>query len=381
MIGRVFIMILKKNCQIIKKTKIMKPYNFIICVLAAGMLAACQSKQAPVTPPANKLPVFSLQKGTLHTTMSIPGVLQPYQTVDLYAKVNGFIKTMTVDVGSVIHQGQLLMVLDAPEMTAALKQTQEDLHTKEAIYRGSKANYDRLLKTSRTPGTISPNDLDMAHAKMSADSSSLLAARSAYQLSGDLRGYLEVRAPFDGVISSRNVYPGAYVSPSDKSSNKPMLTLQQQTKLRLVVDVPEAATSYFSDKDTVHFTVKTLPGKQFAAVVNRMAGSMSDELRSEQMQMDIINKDKLLLPGMFAQVSLQLSNTQKTFIVPQSAVAENSQRVFVIRVVNHKSQWVNVQKGRETTDSLEVYGNLKIGDVLIHDATDEIRSGQVVNAQ
>ncbi|MDP9076766.1 MAG: efflux RND transporter periplasmic adaptor subunit [Bacteroidota bacterium] len=358
----------------------MKTNQFIKYILAAGLLASCESKPVHAVPPANKLPVFSLQKGTLHTTMSIPGVLQPYQTVDLYAKVNGFIKTMTVDVGSQVHRGQLLMVLDAPEMTAALKQTQEDLHTKEAIYRGSKANYDRLLKTSRTPGTISPNDLDMAHAKMSADSSSLLAARSAYQLSGDLRNYLEVRAPFDGVISSRNVYTGAYVSPSDKSSNKPMLTLQEQKKLRLVVDVPEAAISYFSGKDTVHFTVKTLPGKQFAAVVSRMAGSMSNELRSEQMQMDIINNDKLLLPGMFAQVSLQLNNTLKNFIIPQSSVTENSKRVFVIRVINHRAQWVDVQKGRETTDSLEVYGNLKIGDILIHDATDEIRSGQVVNA-
>jgi multidrug efflux pump subunit AcrA (membrane-fusion protein) len=127
--------------------------------------------------------------------MSLPGMLQPYQTVDLYAKVSGFIKTMTVDVGSQVHKGQLLMTLDAPEMTAALSQAQEDLHTKEAIYRGSKANYDRLLKTSKMPGTISPNDLDMAHAKMSADSSSLLAARSAYRQSADLENYLEVRPP------------------------------------------------------------------------------------------------------------------------------------------------------------------------------------------
>jgi RND family efflux transporter MFP subunit len=220
----------------------------------------------------------------------------------------------------------------------------------------------------------------MAHAKMSADSSSLLAARSAYQLSADLRGYLEVRAPFDGVISSRNVYPGAYVSPADKNSNKPMLTLQQQTKLRLVVDVPEAATSYFADKDTVQFSVKALPGKQFMAVVNRMAGSMDDVLRSEQMEMDIANPGKELLPGMFAQVKLQLTNARKIFVIPQSAVAQNSQRVFVIRVINHKAQWVDIQKGRETTDSLEVYGKLTPGDFLIQNATDEIKNGQAVAA-
>ncbi|MDB5023931.1 MAG: transporter [Mucilaginibacter sp.] len=358
----------------------MKTYHFILCLLIAGSLASCQGKQKPATVShPSKTQVFTLKEGTLNTSMSIPGVLQPYQTVDLYAKVNGFIKTMAVDIGSKVRRGQLLMTLDAPEMMAALKQSQEDLHSKEAIYRGSKANYDRLLKTSKTPGTISPNDLDIAHAKMSADSSTLLASRSAYQLSADLKNYLEVRAPFDGVISLRNVYPGAYVTPSDKSSNKPMLTLEEQTRLRLVIDVPEAATNYFSNKDTVHFTVKTVPGKQFVAAVKRMAGSVSNVLRTEQMQMDIPNKNKELLPGMFAQVTLQLTNKQKTFIVPQTAVTGNSQRIFVIRVVNHKAQWVDVKKGRETPDSLEVYGALKNGDLLISAATDEIKNGTQVN--
>jgi membrane fusion protein (multidrug efflux system) len=357
----------------------MKTYHFILCLLIAGSLASCQSKQQPATAPhTNSTQVFALKEGTLNTSMSMPGVLQPYQTVDLYAKVNGFIKTMTVDIGSRVHRGQLLMTLDAPEMIAALKQSQEDLHSKEAIYRGSKANYDRLLKTSKTPGTISPNDLDMAHAKMSADSSTLLASRSAYQLSADLKNYLEVRAPFDGVISVRNVYPGAYVTPSDKSSNKPMLTLEEQTRLRLVIDVPEAATNYFSNKDTVHFTVKTIPGKQFVAVVNRVAGSVSNVLRTEQMQMDIPNKTKELLPGMFAQVTLQLTNKQKTFVVPQTAVTGNSQRIFVIRVVNNKAQWVDVKRGRETADSLEVYGALKSGDLLVGTATDELKNGTAV---
>lgn len=356
----------------------MKTTHLIIGVTAIFLMASCQPKTTAVIPVENVQPAFRLQKGTLHTVMSIPGILQPYQTVDLYAKVNGFIKIMTVDIGSQVHRGQLLMVLDAPEMTAALKQSQEDLHIKEAVYRGSYATYDRLLKTSKSPGTISPNDLDLAHAKMAADSSALLAARSAYQLSADLKSYLEVRAPFDGIISARNVYPGAYVTPSDKSAGKPMLTLQEQTKLRLVVAVPEAATGYFTDNDTVSFTVRTLPGKTFTAVVNRMAGSMTDETRSEQMQMDISNYERLLLPGMFAQVNLQLNNVQKAFIVPQTAVTENSQRIFVIRILHGQADWVNVQKGRETADSLEVYGNLNSGNQLMLDATDEIKNGQMV---
>jgi membrane fusion protein (multidrug efflux system) len=98
------------------------------------------------------------------------------------------------------------------------------------------------------------------------------------------------------------------------------------------------------------------------------------------MQMDITNKDKELLPGMFAQVTLQLTNKQKTFVIPQSAVTGNSQRIFVIRVVDHKAQWVDVKKGRETPDSLEVYGALKTGDLLVSNATDELKNGTAVNA-
>jgi membrane fusion protein (multidrug efflux system) len=244
-ISKVYFMTPKHNYQNNSKILIMKTYHFILCLLITGVLASCQSKQKPAAAPQpNITPVFALKEGTLNTTMRLPAILQPYQTVDLYAKVNGFVKTMTVDIGSQVHSGELLMTLEAPEMIASLKQAEENLHSREAVYRGSKANYDRLLSTSKKPGTISPNDLDLAHAQMSADSSNLLAARSAYQLSGDLKNYLQVRAPFDGVISSRNVYNGAYVAPSDKNSNTPMLTLQEQTRLRLVIDVPEAATNY-----------------------------------------------------------------------------------------------------------------------------------------
>jgi multidrug efflux pump subunit AcrA (membrane-fusion protein) len=147
----------------------------------------------------------------------------------------------------------------------------------------------------------------------------------------------------------------------------------------LVVDVPEAAINYFANKDTIHFSVKTIPGKQFAAAVKRMAGALNTNMRSEQMQMDIVNTNKELLPGMFAEVTLQLTNKQKTFVIPQSAVTQNSQRIFVVRVADHKAEWVDVKKGRETTDSLEVYGALKPGDLLVSRATDQLKNGTTVN--
>ncbi|WP_431212875.1 efflux RND transporter periplasmic adaptor subunit [Puia sp. P3] len=274
-------------------------------------------------------------------------------------------------------KGQLLAVLEAPELQAQTEESASLLHTQEAALSASQATYDRLYKTSRIPGTVSPNELELARAKASSDSASLAAARSHY-LAADWQSYLQVRAPFDGVISSRNIYPGAYAGPAGKGSSIPLMTLQQQRRLRLVVDVPEAATAYFRDKDTIHFSVQTLPGRVFTATVTRMAGALDLQSRTEQLQMDVVNDSGLLLPGMFAQVSLDLTNNDQQFIVPVAAVTGNSDHIFVIRVRDGATQWVTVQKGREANGKVEIYGDLQAGDRLVAAATDELKEGTIV---
>jgi membrane fusion protein (multidrug efflux system) len=357
------------------------PALFLVVPLAA-LLSACGNTPAATpaanTPDTTVVQTLTLSKGRLTTSLSLPGQLLPFQTVDLYAKVNSFVKDMYVDVGSQVKKGQLLATLEAPELQAATDESASLLHTQEAAWRASKATYDRLYQTSRIPGTVSPNELELANAKMSSDSANLAAARSHYLGATDVQSYLQVRAPFDGVISARNIYPGAYAGPAGKGSSIPLMTLQQQRRLRLVVAVPEAATSYFRNKDTVHFTVQTLPGQNFPATVTRMAGALDLQLRTEQLQMDVVNDKGLLLPGMFAQVNLDLTNSDQQFIVPTTAVAANSKRIFVIRVMGGKTEWVSVQKGREADGKVEIYGDLKTGDQIVAAATDELKGGSLV---
>jgi membrane fusion protein, multidrug efflux system len=356
--------------------------SFAIPILLWIMTASCGAnadaavKQAPeqIT-----VQTFSLSSGQLTTHMTIPGELRPFQSVDLYAKVNSFVKKLLVDVGSVVKKDQLLVVLEAPEMQDASNTAAQIIQTNKAYYAASRATYERMYQTSKIPGTISPNDLDIAYAKMNSDSSNLMAARSSYNESNNLNRYLEVRAPFDGVISASNLYPGAYAGPAGAGSVIPLLTLQEQAKLRLVIAVPEAATDYFKLGDTVHFSVKTLPGKDFTATLSRVAGALDLQLRTEQLQMDVTNKNKILLPGMFAQVSLALTNTDKVFVVPESAVTENTKQVFVIRVANGKTEWVPVKRGRESDGNVEVFGSLQQGDQLVNTATDELRNGTQVS--
>ena len=193
-----------------------------------------------------------------------------------------------------------------------------------------------------------------------------------------MQGYLQVRAPFNGVVSATNIYPGAAAGPAGKGSSLPLLTLQEQSRLRLVIAVPEVATGFFHRGDTVHFTVDAMPGRLFTATISRLAGSLNSRLRTEQLEMDVDNTDKRLLPGMSASVMLDLTNGDKVFVVPQTAVAGNSDEIFVIRVSNGATEWVPVKKGREARGKIEIFGALYEGDQLAVTASDELKSGMRV---
>lgn len=353
-------------------------------ILATALLCSCRSKENSIKKETSdpevavEVPsteVFAVQKGRLSSSLQMPGELIAYQQVDLYAKENSFVKKLYVDVGSEVKTNQLLVTLEAPELGSQLAGALSNIKSREAIYLASKANYDRLNETSKTPGTISPNDLEQADARKNSDLAQLEAAKAAYKQIMELQGYLQIRAPFNGVITARNVNPGAYVGPSGKGSEAPLFTLQEQKKLRLVISVPEAYTSYLTNKNEVNFTVRALPDQKFKAHINRLAGAIDNRLHSQRIEMDVINNDKKLLPGMVAEVNLPLPSHDSTFIVPKTAVVNSTESVFVIRTVDNKAEWVNVKTGREANGRIEIYGNINAGDLLLIAPSDEIRNG------
>lgn len=332
------------------------------------------------TDSAAVIPTVVLQKGRLSTTLHVPGELIAFQQVDLYAKVNCFVKRLYVDVGSEVKEGQLLATMEAPEIQSQLASALARVKSQEALYIGSKANYDRIIETSKTPGTIGQNDIDQADARQKSDYAQLEANRAAYNEIAETLKYLEVRAPFDGVISLRNVNPGAYVGPSGKGSEVPMLTLQEQKHMRLVVSVPEDYTGYLHDNDKVQFSVRALPERKFTAEVHRLAGALDNRLRAERTEMDVYSNDKTLLPGMVAEVDLPLPARDSTFVVPSSAVVNGTEEVFVVRVgPDQKAEWVKVREGRSEGGKTEVYSDrLKEGDKLVKTASEEVRDGMPV---
>ncbi|MBO9612784.1 MAG: efflux RND transporter periplasmic adaptor subunit [Dyadobacter sp.] len=361
-------------------------HQIAMTVLVAGaatVLQSCGSSRAEeeegkkaaaeASSSAAVVDAFPLKKEQLVSSIQIPGELVAFQQVDIYAKVSSFVKKLHVDVGTEVREGQLLATMEAPELTSQLITSESRLKSFEAIYQASKANYERLLETSKTPGTVSQNDLDVALAKQRSDLAQLDAARSASREITDTRNYLEIRAPFSGIISARNVSAGAYVGPSGKGSEFPLFTLVEQRKLRLVVSVPEQYTSYLKNQSQVSFKVKSLPNQDFPAKVSRLAGALDTRLRSQRTEMDVVNTDRKLLPGMIAEVSIPLSGDANTFAVPRTAVLNSTQGTYVIKVVDKRAVWVPVKTGSSSTEKTEIFGDVKEGDVLVKVANEEIR--------
>ncbi|MEO5684063.1 MAG: efflux RND transporter periplasmic adaptor subunit [Chitinophagaceae bacterium] len=352
--------------------------SLTVILNGCGAAEKKEEKEAPVGATIPSTEVFLLQKGKLSASIQMPGELIPFQQVDLYARVNGFVKKLYADVGTEVKAGQLLAVMEAPELSSQLAGADSRLKAQEAIYTASKANYDRLYETSKTPGTISPNDIDQANARKNADFAQWQSAKSAYKEIADNRNYLEIRAPFAGVISTRNINPGAIAGPAGKGSDLPMFVLQDQRKLRLAVLVPESATSYINNTTNISFTVKGHPNEHFSALVKRASGSLDLRLRAERIEMDIVNNDKKLLPGMIAEVNIPASAKDSGFIVPKTALANSTEKIFVIKISNGKAQWVDVKNGREADGRVEVYGPLAVGDTLVTTANEEKRNGSDV---
>jgi membrane fusion protein (multidrug efflux system) len=339
-------------------------------------LLACQSQAE--TSKEESLPSYELIQPSTElnvSDLSIPGELQPFYSVDLYAKVTGFVQRIMVDVGSDVKQGQLLALLEAPEMKAQINAAEAKLHAQEAVYAASSATLRRLEETSKIPGTIAPLELELAKAKQQADLAQLEAAKAAYREVTQMQSYLEIRAPFSGSVTARNVAPGAYVGPNGQG---PLLTLVQDQKLRLVVHVPETYAGAIASNSPIHFTIHSFPGQDFQGKMSRNAQTLDQKFRSQRIEIDVPNENKKLLPGMVAQVKIPLQGTQTGYSIPKTAVLTSTTGIFVIKKEGNEAKWVPIKTGLSTDSTVLVTGEIQPQDRLVKYATEEVRDGQVL---
>lgn len=355
----------------------------IICSLAL-VWASCshnETKQSDNNPTASDERAFSIyavKEQTVGTTLRLPAELSPYEDVNIYPRVTGYIKNIPVDIGTTVKQGQVLMEMEAPEVMQNSLAAEAAYIKAQASFNASKDTYYRLLNISKTPGTVSPNDLQLAQSKMQSDSAMCNSEKATWMAMETMNDYLIVKAPFDGTITQRNIDPGSLVTIANKTESKPMLELQQISKLRLQVKVPETFAPQLQNNQEVSFIVEALPGKTFSGVISRQANSLDDKYRSELVEIDVQNPDHVLMSGMYAEVLLPLSGHPNTCVVPQAAVVTSTERKYVIKIQNHKTVWVDVTTGNSENGMIEIFGDIKTGDSIIGNANEEIKEGQIV---
>jgi membrane fusion protein (multidrug efflux system) len=342
------------------------------------------------TPPGPRaVDVVRVVEQPLDVALSLPGELTAYQSVAIHARVNGFVKAVSVDRGSRVRTGDIIATLEAPELVAQRAEAQSKLESAEAQLAVARARaasdrgtFDKLKAASATPGVVAGNDVLVAEKTADAGQSQVVsaqqtveAAHQALNAVRDIEGYLRVTAPFSGVVTERNVHPGALVGPSSGTSGAPMFRIVDNNRLRLVVPVPEAYTSELKTGASVPFAVAAYPGQSFAGTVARIAQAVDVATRTMAVELDVTNAPGQLAPGTFATVTWPVRRSDPSLFIPSASVASTTDRTFVIRVRGGKTEWVDVRTGLTAGPLVEVFGQLAAGDEIAARGTDELRPG------
>jgi RND family efflux transporter MFP subunit len=370
--------------------------------LVALSIAACggrdDSTQTPATVQAGPptIEVTRVIQQPVDVTLSMPGQLDPYQTVAIYPKVTAFVEAIRVDRGSRVAAGELIAQLVAPELVAQRAEAQSKLQAAEAqlAVARSKADanagtYEKLKAAAATPGVVAGNDLVLAQKGVEADQSQIAAAqqtveaaRQSLQSVTQMETYLRVMAPFAGVITERNVHPGALVGPnSGPAATTPMFRLVQNDRLRLVVPIPEAYVAGVRNGVMIAFTVPAYPGRTFIGRIARVAHDVDVKTRTMAVELDVANRDDSLVPGTFCQIAWPIHRPEPSLFVPAGSIASTTDRTFVVRVRNDNTEWVDVHTGLSSGPLTEVFGDLRPGDAVATRGTDQIRPGTAVRTQ
>jgi membrane fusion protein, multidrug efflux system len=409
--------------------------TFLVLVLIIAATTACRSSaqdqaaKTAASPAPAQIPtvtVTDVVSSDLDRRLRLPGELQPFQDVAIYAKVLGFVEAISVDRGSVVKSGQLLARLRAPELdaqrgeaearsraaqsqrveaAARVSSARAQRLEAEAKLAAEEVTYRRLKSASATPGAVAGNDVEVAlrsveagrarvelwsenekaaQAQLKALEENERALGEAARTSQNIEAYLRITAPFDGVITERNAHPGALAGAGGQSAT-PLLRLQQISRLRLIVAVPESEVAGVASGTKVNFTVSAMPGEQFTGVVRRISHALDAKTRTMPVELDVQNSSKRLAPGMFPEVIWPARRLRPSLFVPPTAVATTTERTFVIRVREGQVEWVDVKRGvamnQSGRDLVEVFGDLAPGDQIAMRGTDELRQGTRVNTK
>ncbi|MCD9015154.1 efflux RND transporter periplasmic adaptor subunit [Parachryseolinea silvisoli] len=348
--------------------------RFASFFLLAAIALSCSekketSRKSAGVEQADSIKVFALKKDSVSKVLKLPAELHPWERAEIYAKVEGYVKELKVDIGDKVKKNDVLLILDAPEVTANYAKASADLQAARAKYHTSRDTYKRYVIASKEKGAISDNEMERTHNQMLTDSANYMGAQSSAGAYNQLKNYLVIRSAFDGIVTQRNVDPGTLVG----KGQKPLIVVENLSKLRLRVSVPEAYTTAILATESVQFTVDAQPSKKYHGKLSRKSNQIDQNTRTELWEFEVPNINLELKSGMYGSVNFTVLRSEESFVAPYSAIVTNLERTFVIRVTNNQTEWVDVRTGINMKDNVEIFGHLNEGDQLTLKANDEIK--------
>jgi RND family efflux transporter MFP subunit len=390
-----------------------KRKNLTALMLVSALTAGCGNGHGvKADDPANAVTaaVVRVTRQDLSDTLEIASELEPFQEIEVYAKVSGYVKKLYVDWGTHVKQGQMLAVLEIPELEQQLQEdeaalhrseqdllrAQEELTRAESTYNVAHLSYTRLAEVQKSrPELVAQEEIDGAQGKdiqasagasaardgLSAAHQQMLSAKAGLEKDRAMFAYARMTAPFEGVVTEIYAYTGALL-PAGTSSNKSSLALcrlSQNNLLRLVIPVPERAVADIHDGETVEIEVSGMK-KTFDGQIARSSGQIEAQTRTMHTEVQVPNAKYELVPGMYASAKIPLHSEKNVLSVPVQAVGSAGEREGTVLLVNGENRLEKrtIKLGLRTATQFEVLLGLEQGDTVIFGEQGQYKVGQLV---
>jgi RND family efflux transporter MFP subunit len=381
----------------------------LVLALASCTSQNTEAKFVPGSTVGRLVSVVRVTRTDLKQQLTISSELVPFQQIDVYAKESGFVRKLNVDYGTHVRSGDVMAVLEIPELQMRLEE--DDAEVRYAAQQIDRARselsriqaqhdvvhlqYTRLnaVATSK-PGMVTPQEVDDQHAKDLATEAQVEASESAVQSAESqlartqakrrhdqaLFDYSRITAPFSGVVTKRYANLGTLMQSGITSSTQaiPLVQLSQDDLFRLVIPIPESYVSYIRIGDPVNVRVADLH-QIFSGRVTRLSVDVQADTRTMHTEVDVPNPKRVLIPGVYAEATLTLSRKTRVLSVPlQAVVIEAEQRSVWVVGPSDRMEQRKVTLGLETTDRAEVVSGLKGGELVAVGDRSSLRAGETV---
>jgi len=351
-------------------------------ILVSGILQRMRARDvvnaetaAMAVPTVN---VVTPQAGAPSNELVLPGNVEPYIAAPIFARTNGYVKRWYVDIGARVRKGQLLAEIDTPEVDQQLQQSRSNLATAEAnlkLAEITKTRYQGLLKTN----AVSQQDADNATGTFNANQTTVEAMQANVKQLEAMQSFEKIYAPFDGIVTVRNVDVGDLINSGSAPGTKTdLFHIAQPGKLRVYVYVPQEYSQAATPGLTAELTLAEFPGKRFAGKLVRTANAINFATRTLQVEVDVDNPTGILLSGSYAEVHLKLAGLASTHIVPVDTLLFRSEGLQVAVLKDGKVVLTKVTPGRDFGNQIEIVAGLKGDESIIQNPPDSILTGEKV---